>query len=110
MNIKPAIWILTCNNGEAALKEVLAGLEEEGLLYEIERSSNASAEWLAASAADKSPLETGVGISSVEACMTISKLGGSGCLFKASTGSAEELRRLGANAARYVKGIAFKEK
>lgn len=105
---KPGIKIFVIRRGEAFLKEVLAGIEEEGVLYEVETIENGSSIDLAAIAARSSILETGIGIDEEFASITICKLPGDNPLKSYSCLSKEQLRLAGSNAARIIKGMPLK--
>lgn len=105
MDNKPSIVIITEKPDNPALKEILAGIEEEGVPFQIELESNGDARNKALQGAEKSSLETGIGIGRNEVYVALRNA----VLYKASSNAyPEELRKLGANAARYVKGIPFK--
>lgn len=109
---KPEIIIL-CNRASQILKrEICAGIEEEGLLYQVRESSvSDDAAALAREAATDSILETGIGICLEEAVLTFEKLPAEKPLFTVrqtdqETGR-EIARLLGKNAARLVKKQPF---
>lgn len=109
MNIKkPVINIFTNNAKEEVLKEITAGIEEEGALYELVHKEEADAEKLSYEAASESLLETGIGIDRYAACLNISKLPSKKPLLKSDAFDRAKLRLLGSNAARFVKGVPFK--
>jgi hypothetical protein len=106
---KPAVLIFAVPPlPEATVAPILWGLEEEGIPVEVREGGEGSAESLAKTAADASILHVGIGI-----------LGGSGGVvlhhrdlpsdrplirLGVEECTAGSLRRLGANAARLVKG------
>jgi hypothetical protein len=109
MNIaRPSIKIYRNHHGEAFIKEVLAGLEEEGVLYEVQIQYEESAEQLAHTAAVTSLLEVGIGISKEFIIVTLAKLPVSEPLLKYRVSEKENLRLSGSNAGRLVKGIVLK--
>src|SRR5665647_1225310 len=71
---KPVIKVFVIRAAECFLKEVLAGIEEEGILYEVETIEYGSSKELATIAATESLLETGVGIDEELVSITICKL------------------------------------
>jgi hypothetical protein len=105
---RPVIKVLVAKTSEGFLKEVLAGIEEEGVLYEVEISSYGFSKDLANKAANESLLETGIGIDEEFASITICKLPKNNPLKSYSCLSAKELRLAGSNAARIAKGIPLK--
>jgi hypothetical protein len=105
---KPVINILTTESGEKFLKEITAGIEEEGVLYNILKVNENSAEELASEAAEMSLLETGIGLNDEYICVTLHKLPTSKPLYKARTSEKTDLRIAGSNAARIIKGIPLR--
>jgi hypothetical protein len=109
MEIKrPVIKVFATKASEGFLKEVLAGIEEEGVLYEVEFSEYGFSRELATKAATESLLETGIGIDEDFASITICKLPKNSALQSYSCLSNEKLRLAGSNAARIIKGIPLK--
>jgi hypothetical protein len=106
---KPVIVVLTNNPLGKVLKEILAGIEEEGVLYEVASSTKGSSEELAVEAAGMSALGVGVGIFEDSVSVQERNMPPDNILFKATLKNGKNIRNIGANAARYVKGIAFKE-
>jgi len=106
---KPAVLILAVPPlPEETVAPILWGLEEEGIPVEVREAEQGSAESLAKIAADASVLHVGIGIRGgnggvvlhhrdLPAAQALVRLGVDEC----TVGS---LRRLGANAARLVKG------
>lgn len=94
---------------EQKLREVKAGMEEEGIPYSIVESKKVDAVDLAYQGASESQLGVGVGISAQFLCIHYSKLPCDQPLFISNgPGYALEWRCFGYNAARLVKGISFK--
>lgn len=111
---KPHVKILYSANAPQELcREVELGLEEEGIpgVRGAEATGGGAAE-LAYAAAQASPLATGVGIAPDGLAVHYSRLPREHPLFFLPRGECTpaQARRLGANAARLVKGIPFKEK
>lgn len=101
--IKPTIIIQISQTRPEVRDEILAGIEEEGVLCEvIDEKAPQSASVLAQAAAKMSQLEVGIGVSDQEAILTTHKLKGQALLTTYS-----DYRALGQNAARYVKGNSF---
>ena len=101
--IKPTIIIQISQSTQEVRDEIVAGIEEEGVLYEVVYEKTLqSACMLAQVAAQMSQLEVGIGIYGKEAILTTHKLSGQPLLHTNS-----EYRALGQNAARYVKGNSF---
>jgi hypothetical protein len=106
--VRPCVNIYRNHEGEAFIKEVLAGFEEEGVPFEVHIRIEENAEKLAHSAATASILEVGVGIDKEFICVTLAKLPPGEPLLKYRTAESENLRLSGSNAARLVKGIKLK--
>lgn len=106
---KPVIVILTNNPSGEVLKEILAGIEEEGVLYEVTSNTKGSSEEIAVEAAEMSALGVGVGIIQDSVSVQVRNMATDNILFKAASSNRQDIRNIGANAARYVKGIPFKE-
>jgi hypothetical protein len=105
---RPAV--LVCHDpaagARACLRQIGAGLEEEGVPFRVEEGGGSAAE-LAYAAAQASDLDVGIGIGAAgDVCVHQSKLPrGSPAL----SGPPETARTMGHNAARLVKGIPFKD-
>ncbi|MBT0774076.1 glycerol dehydratase reactivase beta/small subunit family protein [Kineosporia sp. J2-2] len=61
MLIRPHILVLTAGRGEP-LRQLCAGIEEEGVPFEVRRGTPGTAASLAVEAARRSPLGVGVGL------------------------------------------------
>ena len=105
---RPVINVFMKSDSECFLKEVLAGIEEEGVLYEVEISEYGSSKELATKAATESLLETGIGIDEKFASITICKLPKDNPLQSYSCLNKNQLRFAGSNAARIIKGLPLK--
>lgn len=95
----------------AIFNEILWGIEEEGIPFKIlNKGDSLSSEELSHMAAQDSKLAVGIGIDKDrKVTLTLNKLKIDKPLFTISLDdSSKELRVLGANAGRLVKGIAFK--
>ena len=106
---RPAVWIFACPPmPEGIVWAILCGLEEEGIPAQLRNVPEGPAEALAKQAADGSPLAVGIGVSGMEkvVALRLRELPSGRPLFElaAETCGIEELRRVGANAARLVKG------
>lgn len=106
---RPAVWIFACPPmPEEIVWAILCGLEEEGIPALLRNVPEGPAEVLAKQAADGSPLAVGIGVSGLEKMVALSlrELPSDRPLFAlaAEACGIEQLRRVGANAARLVKG------
>jgi hypothetical protein len=108
MILPPAIWISkTRSVPTESIQPVLWGLEEEGIPFKINEVSGGSMTGFAKEAADSSPLRVGIGIGgSGEVVLHHHDLPAGSPLFRLSTKPWDpvQLRRMGTNAARLVKG------
>lgn len=85
------------------LKEVVAGIEEEGVLYTlIPVEERVDAFTLSMDGVNMSPIEVGIGLNEDKAVLSVKKLQDRP-LFCTDKG----YRNIGQNAARYVKGRPF---
>ncbi|MBP2654450.1 MAG: dehydratase medium subunit [Firmicutes bacterium] len=108
--VKPSVIIYVKPHGgqEAKVREVQAGLEEEGI-PSVLRSGDGDAVGLAHRGAVESQLEVGVGVDADTMSVHMRKLPSDKPLFvSADRENPIVWRHLGYNAARLVKGIPFK--
>jgi hypothetical protein len=105
---RPVLKVLVTKDSKCFLKEVLAGIEEEGVLYEVETREYGFAKELATIAASESLLETGIGIDEKFVSITVCKFPKNESLKSYSCLNKDMLRIAGCNAARIVKGIPLK--
>ena len=108
---RPSIKVFTCyNHGrEDALRQLLYGIEEEGIPYEVLTHSGSAAVTLAWAACRESRLEVGLGVDNEHLVLHFGKLEADKPLFIIpARAPEEEVRALGANAARLVKRLPFK--
>lgn len=109
----PAVWILVAQpSEEQVVFHIICGLEEEGIPYRLLERSDGIAALLGRQASEGSPLNVGIGVNSSEMRVVLHHrdLAGRAPLFSLSGDdyeSPEQLRRLGANAGRLVKGDPF---
>ena len=109
---KPCILIYLAPHpgSEEKLREVQAGMEEEGIPYTVVQSNETNAAALSYEGASKSKLGVGVGIGAEDLCIHYVKLPAQKPLFALQeVGSPAQWRHFGYNAARLVKGIPFKD-
>jgi propanediol dehydratase-reactivating factor small subunit len=105
---RPAVVVryLPGEANRASLREVAAGLEEEGVPWRLQQGGEGSAPDLAFDAARASALSVGLGVDAEGAvCVHHAKLPAARPV---ATGPAGQARVLGHNAARLVTGIPFK--
>ncbi|MFP4697836.1 MAG: glycerol dehydratase reactivase beta/small subunit family protein [Eubacteriales bacterium] len=101
---RPSIYIYTYLEDNIILKEIIAGIEEEGVLFDRESvNNNISSEDLASQAAKKSILGIGIGIKKQEIKVSINEQVKYGLVdFKT-----DKPRVIGQNVARYIKQRPF---
>lgn len=112
MEQKPQIVIayLDGERNRKLLKEIKAGIEEEGVPYNsiVAKGDTQHPACLAYQSAKSSLLDVGVGIEEGIA-LTIKQLPKDKTLYYIQQPSMKQARRIGNNAGRYVKGLPFKE-
>ena len=109
--IKPSVLIYAFPHPgcEHKIREVQAGMEEEGIPYSVGHSDESDPVLLSYQGASTSKLGVGLGIGAEGLCIHYSKLPVQEPLFSLKgVGTPCEWRHFGYNAARLVKGIPFK--
>lgn len=111
---KPTIIIYTHAADQTILREICAGIEEEGVLFETESQLFANLDTLSAQACDASMLGVGIGINGKEIALHIKGMNvrhGTDehtALFSHADPDATQARALGANAARVIKKLPLR--
>lgn len=106
---KPSIFIYTNAPDPDYLREICAGIEEEGVLYEVIEKEGLALDDLAYAAANESMLGSGIGIEGRRAAMQMRRLPKGENVFEVNHPSFLQCRILGANSARAIKKMPFKE-
>lgn len=104
---KPTVIIYTREPDEDLLREICAGIEEEGVLYEV-HSRDVGMDELAFEAAKDSMLGAGIGIENRRIAMQMAKLPKGKNVFELNDPRFWQCRNLGSNSARAVKKMPFK--
>jgi len=104
---KPTVYIYEAMANPACIKEICAGLEEEGIPFTIFKIMNENVKTLAIDAASHSRLRVGLGITTDQAALQIRNCPVDKPVFLIELENSQ-LRKLGQNAARAVKGGVFK--
>ena len=104
---RPTIIIYTREADEDLLREICAGIEEEGVLYEI-HSREGTLDELAYEAAKESMLGSGIGVTGQRAAMQMARLPMGKNVFELNAPRFWQCRNLGSNSARAVKKMPFK--
>lgn len=107
---KPSIFIYTCQADSRILKEICAGIEEEGVFFEVSEQEEEDVDALAWQAASDSMPGSGIGICRTSAAFQMKGLEKGRNVERCQNPAREQSRRLGANSARAVKKQAFKLK
>lgn len=106
---KPAILIYAIEPDKIILREICAGIEEEGVLFELVEKAAMDFEDLCFESANDSILGSGIGIHGFQIALQLRLLPKGRQLFSITKPTPAQARYLGANAARAVKRIPFKE-
>lgn len=109
---KPSIMLYVCGHAgyEQKIREIEAGIEEEGVPCSLVLADEPDAVVLARLGAQRSPLGVGIGVGSAAICIHYHKLPENQPLFLTKGGEKpQEWRLFGYNAARLIKGIPFKQ-
>jgi Dehydratase medium subunit. len=106
---KPTIKIYTFKPNKIILKEICAGIEEEGAVYEIAEMQYSDLDTLCYDAANESVLGAGIGISLSDAAMQMRNVSKGRNLFAVKNLSEEQGRILGTNVAKSIKRMPFKK-
>ena len=105
---RPTVRIQVVEPNQSQIRIVLDGLEEEGIPAEISPAAAASAAALGKEAAQMSPLNVGIGVNGVDGLIVLHHrdlpLERPLFIFRTKDVTTMQLRLLGANAARLVKG------
>lgn len=100
---KPSIFIYTHEAQTEIVREVCAGIEEEGVFFEVTEFPDTCMEKLAYKAARDSMLGSGIGIYGTAVCLKIRGLEKGRNIEAYLTPTIEQCRKLGANSARAIK-------
>lgn len=106
---KPSIFIYVYNADKDFLREIRAGIEEEGVFSEVYERTTPACNTLTFEAARDSMLGSGIGISGVDIALNMRGLPENKTIAFYHMPTYEECRRLGANSARLIKKIGLKD-
>ena len=106
---KPTIVVCTRQADEALLRELAAGMEEEGVLYELSEETDGDAVTLADGAAERSALGCGIGVYRREAAMQLRGVPAGKPVFRLQNPAPAQCRTLGINSARAIQKKPFRE-
>lgn len=113
---KPSILIYTYEPEAHTLREICAGIEEEGVFFEIKEQASCPhtddarihAARFAWQAAQDSMLGSGIGIFRTDIALQMRGLSADRCVEAYYMPTADQCRKLGANSARAIKKMPFK--
>ena len=106
---KPNVRVLISPDASpAALRQLTYGMEEEGIPWEESTRQGMDALNLAWEAAQASRLEVGLGLDRQFVVLHYSKLGQDQPLYRVPARQMDQVRAIGANAARLVKKLPLK--
>lgn len=105
---RPSVFIYTVNVDDSdMIREICAGIEEEGLLYEIKRFYYGSIHELSFLAANESILGSGIGIEGKKIGLQLRSIPKGRDVFFIEKPTLSQCRKLGSNAARAIKRVPF---
>lgn len=105
---KPSIFIYVNHPDKTVLKELCAGIEEEGVFFDIKEMDDDSADELAWNAANDSMLGSGIGMHGTYIALQMRGLDKGHNVESYAAPDKEQSRKLGANSARAIKKLAFR--
>lgn len=105
---RPSVYIYVREPDQRILSEICAGIEEEGVFYEVTVHTAGDIDTLAWNAAEDSMLGSGIGMIESACAFQIRGLKKGENVDFFSRPTKEEARRIGTNSARAVKKQAFK--
>lgn len=106
---KPTILIYVKDADPLIIEEVCAGIEEEGVLYEILSKDEMDLESLSFNSANDSILGSGIGIYGGKVALSIRSLPKGKYVYYLERPTRHQSRSIGANGARAVKRMPFKD-
>ncbi len=107
---KPSIFIYTHEADPSVLKEVCAGIEEEGVFYDTSEFPDKCMEKLAHKASRDSMLGSGIGIFGTAVCLKMRGLEKGRNIESYLNPTRLQCRNIGANSARAIKKLPFKDR
>ena len=105
---KPTILIFTVRPDATLLREICAGIEEEGVLYDVITQPSGEASALATMASGMSMLGSGVALVEKSAALHIKGMETRATLLGYESATPEQARDLGANSARVIKKLPLR--
>lgn len=105
---KPSIFIYTNSPKRDLLQEICAGIEEEGVFFEVFERDTADLDTLAFEAANDSMMGSGIGMNGISAALQMKGIPKGKNVEVYHMPTLEQCRRIGANSARAIKKMPFK--
>lgn len=105
---RPSVMIYSHGGDEDFIREIRAGIEEEGVFSEVVECAETDVDRLASDAARDSMLGSGIGISGEDAAFTMLRLSIGKNIMKFHMPTYRQCRDMGANSARAVKKLGFR--
>ena len=105
---RPSIFVYTNEPDPDFLRQVCAGIEEEGVFWEIFPRQDSDLDTLAFDAARDSMLGSGIGISGVDVALQMQGVIKGRNVEQYHMPTYAQCRKIGANSARAIKKMAFK--
>ncbi len=105
---KPSIFIYVNNPNNDYLKQICAGVEEEGVFYEVFEKDTEALDNLAYDAANDSMMGSGIGIFQNTIALQMKGIPKGRNVQNFAAPTLEDCRKIGANSARIIKKMALK--
>ena len=105
---RPSIFIYTNNPNKDYLKQICAGIEEEGVFFEVYERDTEALDNLAYDAANDSMMGSGIGIYQNTVALQMKGIQKGKNVDSYAAPTLEDCRRIGANSARIIKKMALK--
>lgn len=105
---KPSIHIYYHQSKHSDIQEITAGIEEEGVFFDLKERASHDLVELAYQAAQSSQLGIGIGVNGQEVVLHTNKLKKNRPLFHEKKINSAAARMIGSNAARFIKGIPLR--
>lgn len=105
---KPSIFIYTNQPDERCLKEICAGIEEEGVFYEVFDKEASDLDTLAFDAANESMMGSGIGLIGKSVALQMLGITKGNNIEICIDAEYSDCRRIGADSARIIKKLPLK--
>ena len=105
---KPSIFIYTNHPDQRLLREVCAGIEEEGVFFEVFERDPSDIDTLAYEAANDSMMGSGIGMNQNQVALQMKGISKGKNVEFYEMPDALQCRKIGANSARAIKKMPFK--